>query len=465
MSLYLTLLLALVMPMNSMAFIDAFFSEDEKKEFTRPADFVDFKSDALSKEDKILVYVKSWLGKIKYSILVGNLERAKVEIYKFKDYGPGKKIQPMLERYLATIFFLEEEYSRSLEILNQPIMRLVENRKKVCHLKVLNMIILNITEGLQEEWSYCGTATDRFSSQNQAWLRAMVKLKTNKDSLEVSKLPFKGLRSLLYSKDHARVWLKLGLYLNQPDILYPFMRRLPSDYIADEEIRELMGMIYYRDGELVKSYQFIEDLNTPNVENIKGNLYLLQEKEELAFAQFKLALSMKQNSLNAFERILPLAWRLGRWQEGVKYSSDLKIYQSYKNLERVALKAAFLTQMRDFRKAIGEIRSQKFAYVAQMPLEMAQIMSYSNLMIGRGDDSLPYATLSCRKLDAVNCWTMYQLSTWDNFPNMIQSKQKLNIVDTQFLDDLKTYDADPIKEENYIEQKDIEELDRALSDS
>jgi ribosome modulation factor len=80
--------------------------------------------------------------------------------------------------------------------------------------------------------------------------------------------------------------------------------------------------------------------------------------------------------------------------------------------------------MRDFRKAIGEIRSQKFAYVAQMPLEMAQIMSYSNLMIGRGDDSLPYATLSCRKLDAVNCWTMYQLSTWDNFPNMIQSKTK-----------------------------------------
>jgi preprotein translocase subunit SecB len=95
-------------------------------------------------------------------------------------------------------------------------------------------------------------ATDRFSSQNQAWLRAMVKLKTNKDSLEVSKLPFKGLRSLLYSKDHARVWLKLGLYLNQPDILYPFMRRLPSDYIADEEIRELMGMIYYRDGEACK---------------------------------------------------------------------------------------------------------------------------------------------------------------------------------------------------------------------
>jgi hypothetical protein len=137
MSLYLTLLLALVMPMNSMAFIDAFSARMRRKEFTRPADFVDFKSDALSKEDKILVYVKSWLGKIKYSILVGNLERAKVEIYKFKDYGPGKKIQPMLERYLATIFFLEEEYSRSLEILNQPIMRLVETVRKFATLKFL----------------------------------------------------------------------------------------------------------------------------------------------------------------------------------------------------------------------------------------------------------------------------------------------------------------------------------------
>jgi hypothetical protein len=60
------------------------------------------------------------------------------------------------------------------------------------------------------------------------------------------------------------------------------------------------------------------------LKNIKGISIYLQEKEELAFAQFKLALSMKQNSLNAFERILPLAWRLGRWQEGVKYSSDLK---------------------------------------------------------------------------------------------------------------------------------------------
>ena len=76
---------------------------------------------------------------------------------------------------------------------------------------------------------------------------------------------------------------------------------------------------------LVKAFEYIEGLSSPNSENIRGNLFLAQKKYELAYAQFKLALKRKVNSQNSLERIIPISWMLKQWKDGLEYIDKLKV--------------------------------------------------------------------------------------------------------------------------------------------
>src|SRR5690606_9600805 len=99
--------------------------------------------------------------------------------------------------------------------------------------------------------------------------------------------------------DQLKVILKLAMYLNQESLVVDQIPELTVDQLQDPEVREIAGQIFFRTGSLARSYRFIEDLKSPNSENIKGNLYILRNKYELAYAQFKLSLEQKLNSQNA----------------------------------------------------------------------------------------------------------------------------------------------------------------------
>ncbi len=431
----------------------------DKKNFIRPQDEKDLRREKLLHVERVRLYVHERLGKIKYSIMMGNLERAKVEIMKIKDLGASQKLLPTLDRYLAIIYFLEEEYDRSLNILERPYFSLVENKKKICNLKIMNMIILDKKEGLQLEWDYCKSATSAHSKTDHAWVDAMLSMRLNENSIYVTQKPFDGLLSLLYSKEHAITWLKLALYLNEPEVMYPFISKMTSNFLVDDDIRELIGLIYFRDGKFADSYNFIEDLNTPNVENIKGNLYLLQKKYELAFAQYKLALTKKKNSLNALERAIPLAWKLKLWEEGIQLSQQLSRIKKDKSMERLALEASFYLMNEDYLGAMASVKQKDSALPSRMPLELTQIMTYSSLRLKQNEDIKLYSTLSCQKFDALYCWLMYQMTIWQDFPKTIEREERVLKNPKNFLNALKRRKKDPIKEEVFIEQRDIEEMD------
>src|SRR5690606_1361977 len=134
-------------------------------------------------------------------------------------------------------------------------------------------------------------------------------------------------------------------------VIIPKIPDFAPEVFQDKELRELIGFLYYREAELVKAYEFIEDLDTPNSENIKGNLYLAGKKYELAYGQFKLALNRKNNSQNALERITPVAWLLSQWEDGANYVEEIRFQDDAQRFRAKVLKTSFLTMAKKYKEA------------------------------------------------------------------------------------------------------------------
>ena len=200
--------------------------------------------------------------------------------------------------------------------------------------------------------------------------------------------------------------------------------------------------------------------NLSNAENIKGNLYVLRQKYELAYAQFKLALEKKQNSQNAMERILPLAWLLGDWEEGAKIAERV-IASPQTQVNKMTLISAFYTQKGDYAKAKDVLDSIVLRSRRGTEIDVTQLLSFVSLMQNRPDVIKKQAALSCAQFDMINCWLSFQMDQWDSFPLSIRRPDKMLV--KKDWEKLSQEDLDePLKETIYVNQLDIEELDDKL---
>ena len=281
-----------------------------------------------------------------------------------------------------------------------------------------------------------------------------------KPRIGLTKIPFKNIRLSSLNNDQLKIFLKLALYLNQEKLIEPELTDLDQMQIKDTEVRELIGQLYFRLGHFAKSYRFIEDLDSPNAENIKGNLYVLRQKYELAYAQFKLALEKKQNSQNAMERILPLAWLLGDWEEGAKIAERV-IASPQTQVNKMTLISAFYTQKGDYAKAKDVLDSIVLRSRRGTEIDVTQLLSFVSLMQNRPDVIKKQAALSCAQFDMINCWLSFQMDQWDSFPLSIRRPDKMLV--KKDWEKLSQEDLDePLKETIYVNQLDIEELDDKL---
>lgn len=398
------------------------------------------------------------LKKVKYYFLNGEIRLAKVYLTKLS--YTQTKLRPIIHHYLAILAFIESDFSKTYNHLSLPELQEVPNFGKICLLQILSEIVLNKTNDLESNWARCQNENaGDLRKKNLVWLETLVQLKSN-PKMGITKIPFTRLRVDALNGDELKVMLKLGLYLNQEEMLAKQMTNLTLDQLEDPEIRELSGQILFRTGSLAKSYRFVEDLKSPNSENIKGNLYILRNKYELAYAQFKLALEQKQNSQNAMERLLPLAWLLGDWEGGSKYTEQvIASPQTQKN--KLTLMAAFYMQKGDYQMADKIIESITQSSRRGMAIDVAQLGSFTALMQNRPDIIRKHASQSCSQYDLVNCWLQFQLSQWDTFPLSIRREDPIS--DKKEWEKLIKNDLNqPLKETVFINQLDIEEMDDKL---
>ena len=398
------------------------------------------------------------LKKVKYYLLNGETGLAQVHLSKLA--YTQTKLRPIIYRYLGMLAFIEGKFDKSYEYLGSKELQASGHFSKICTLKVLNQIVLSKINNLADEWERCQLENfAHFNAGNFVWIETLVQLKL-KPSVGLTKKPFKRIKLSSLNNDQLKIFLKLAIYLNQEALIEPQLAELDLLQLEDTETRELMGQIYFRMGSLAKSYRYIEDLSSPNAENIKGNLYILRTKYELAYAQFKLALEKKQNSQNAMERILPLAWLLGDWEEGAKIAERV-IASPQTQINKMTLVAAFLAQKGDFPKAKEVLETIVSRSRRGAEIDVTQLHSFTALMQNDQHATKKQAALSCSQFDMINCWLSIQMDQWDSFPLTIRRPDKIAV--KKNWEKLTEEDQnEPIKETVYVNQQDIEELDDKL---
>ena len=401
------------------------------------------------------------LKKAKYFLLNGKTQEAQLHLSKLA-YS-HTKLRPIIYRYLGVLSFIQGQYEKSQIYLSLPELNKYPELAKICTMQVLNQIVLDKIQNLAKNWERCQIMNAQgFKSINLIWLDTLVNIKID-HSEGVTEVPFRNVRLDALSMSDLKILLKLSIYLNQDSLLLPEVNRLQTQDFKDQELREILGHMYYRNGQLVNAYRFIEDLKTPNAETIKGNLYVLRGKYEVAYAQFKLALEIKQNSENALERLLPLSWILGDWQNGSIYAENLNA-DSRQMPHKLTLLTAFMVQRGEFEKAESILSHIAGQTGRGTHLDVTQLHAFTKLMRSKNAELARQANLSCQQYDLLNCWILYQTTQWQDFPFLVRRQGPIE--HTQKWKDLiiGQTEKSPLTETSYVNQLDIEELDDALID-
>ncbi len=397
------------------------------------------------------------LALIKFYMINGNLLKARslLQTTTF-DNNLSKTIKL---RYLAIISFILEEYETTIKILEDGNLQQFFNQNKTCQLKILSEIITKKNEEALQTWRTCKEASESYSQNDLFWLRTIIQLNQT-ESQGLTDQIFKQTTVENLNPNFLRLYLKLALYLNKQQLIIPRFKYFGNAPFEDVILRELIGLNYYRNGNLVQAYDVLNNLNTANAELFKGNLLLVQKLFEKAYAQFKLTLLRKSNSENALERLIPLSWKLGQYKDGIDYIQKVNADDDEK-IKQLTLLALFLTNDKKNISALETIQNILKLTNKGEALEVSQLKYVNKFLLKQTDQILIPLHNACTQKDGLACWLLIADGSWESFLDYIQEERnfedKLDIIDEYTTTVLPSF-----KEVELIEQKHIEELDEKM---
>lgn len=440
-------------------------SEEELREITFPNEdtlLEAFKESDLTRESNQRRIDLFNLQKAKFKIIGGDLKLAAFLLNRISD--KESSILAIKKRYMAMIYFIEGRFDKSIAELNDKSLASNDYITQTCLLRLINFMALNDLAGLKRESKACTYYTAKFSKNDQLWLDSMIKLKT-KDSAGLKKNLLTDAEYTMADDEMSRLWLKSGLYLNKEADLLELISLLPESSYESKRLREVIAFMYLRNGDSKKALSFVDDIDSANAENIKGNINLANKEYELAFGHFRLALQKKQDSTNALERAIPLAFILGQWSDGLSMLNNI----SNKNLDprkKDAVRIAFLIREKQFDLAQRELTLLKIAFQNAAPFEVNIMDTYVNLILGakeagfdkrKVEDS---AEKACKAFDGINCWMAMHYQSWGNLGKAIKRNEPTFTDKGLSIESLKEKQTiTPLIENKTIDQGDIEELD------
>lgn len=405
------------------------------------------------------------LLRAKYRLINGDLRMTKFYLNRIDD--KKRKLYPIKIYYQSLVSFIEGDFEQSLIHLKNNHLNDVFNYPKVCLLKLINYMAVNDTESINKEKNNCMFYTAKNSKNDQYWLDTMIKLKL-KDSAGVRKNILTDVEYTLSDDEMAKLWLKTGLYLNKEKSMLDLISLLPESSYQSKRLREIVAFMYLRSGKSSdhqKALAFIDDIDSANAENIKGNINLQNKEYELAFGHFRIALQKKQDSSNSLERAIPLAWILSQWTDGLTMLESTPNKKLDPRNVR-AIRIAFLIRDKKFEIAQKELTLLKIDFQHAPPFEVNIMDSYVALMMGATEKKFDRrkaeesSEKSCKDFDGISCWTSLQFIQWENLGKTIKRNEEI-ITDKELsiesLKEKKTHE--PLKEIQTVDQRDIEELD------
>lgn len=402
------------------------------------------------------------LQKAKFKLISGDLKQAEFFLNRISE--KESVVVGIKNRYLAIIYFINGRFYQSLAQLNSKKINTNNYYVQNCLLRLINFMAVNDVASMMREKDACQFYTAKYSRNDQEWLNSMIRLKAA-DMEGLKKSMGADIESALSTDEAARLWLKTGLYLNKEKDVLNLLTLLPESSYQSKKLREIIAFMYLRSGDTKKALSFIDDVDTANSENIKGNINLANKEYELAFGHFRLALQKKQDSTNSLERAIPLAWMLNQWNDGLMMLANI----SNRNLDprnSQALKIAFLIREKRYLEAQTELTLLKISFQNEPPYEVSIMDTYVNLMLGENDKAYDKrrveesAEKSCKAFDGMNCWVSLQYIQWENLGKTLKRNDAIYSDKSMTIDSLKERVAIlPLEEQKNIDQADIEELD------
>lgn len=394
----------------------------------------------------------------KYYIISGNLRRASHYLGTIHD--TDVVLGDIKKRYLSLIHFITGNYKESLKNISNRSSFKHTKYNLICTLKIINLLSLQRYQDFKNESEFCSRITIRYEKNNNFWVGKIADILRMADGdepiVEVDKADPK-----IYKNDsYTAMWFKLGLYLNKEEELIKYIPRLLGHSYLSKEIREVIGFLYHRIGRKKRAIDFVEDIDTSNAHNIRGNIHLENGKYKDAYESFKQALIKNNNSTNAIERTLPLTWYFKEWDYGLKLL-DWFSHGKSSYYKKLALASAFNIRKGDYGTARNQIDTISSYLKSDVPIEVDMMNGFLAIMLGEKMQAEIMTSKLCRKLDVLNCWIISQRLTWENFSQTI--KRNDTIFSSKYID-IEKYkqktDIVPLKENIVVDQKDIEELDK-----
>lgn len=407
----------------------------------------------------------------KWMLINGETKKAR-RYFEQIDLAQGE-LKELVQRYLSMIDFIQGEYETSLNRIEKSFFQRPEQFAQVCLQKILLRIITSPpiiksqdsrnSSQLEEDanrlrrlFTHCRFRNQDYTKNFNYWLDNLEKISFGETSTlrgaNISDAQF-----ILQSLDLVRIWLKTALLTNNEQLIDRHLDLVPEEFYRYRFFRELIGMYYYRMGDSDLALNFIEGIDTPNADNIRGNIQLEKKQYELAFGHFQLALQKKSNSRNALERSIPLAWILEQWDAGQEML--LRLLGDDKNsFEKEALNSAFHIQKKDYDIADRRLRFIQGHYLNQTPLLVDMMISHVALINKNTDRMVHFAQRACLRGEMISCWKLHQNIIWDAFNYTIDREE--NIHRSYDLDELRRpKKIAPLNDRPYVNQIDIEELD------
>lgn len=362
------------------------------------------------------------------------------------------------DRYRAVIALIEDDMVGAIRTLSHKDFDQIHLYPHICLMKVLALMAQPASRELQIELGRCREATESYTTNDHFWLDSLEKLKFQRER-ELRGTYLSDVNYLLSSNEIVRIWLKIGLYFNQEDLIMRHLSTMPQSIYNSPRARELLGMLYYRLGDYKMALEFTEGIESPTVENIRGNIELSERRHELAFGHFKLALGLKENSLNAIERALPLAWKLEQWADAHELLNKLIRPELDPRLIH-SLRTAILIKEQDYEYAQEYLTYLSRSYNHNFPLEIELMQMYVALRLGNSKLITSSSERACSRFDGIACWMAQSNMIWSNIgrtldrTDTIYSNQRWNLGQLK-----RKMEYEPLDEVPILDQRDIIELD------
>lgn len=393
----------------------------------------------------------------KLNLINGDLNKAKFHLNKINENR--SKIGPVKKRYLAIIAFIENDYRLTIKNLDELKDMPGSDSRSLCLIKLIALMGTNNLNAIKAEENNCLLDQEPFSPNELFWLSNMLNLfKKNKNALDRD-LKYNAER-ILTNDDIAKLWLKINLYLNREKDTLEIISKLPESSFASYQVRELIAFMQLREKKYNLAMNFIEDVDSVNAENIKGNIRVIEKAYELAFGHFKLALQKKSDSINALEKGIPLSWILNQWSDGIEMLKNISAGQIADPRTKEALEAAFNIRRGNIKIARDQLIQLRNKFQNQPPSEIRIMETFLSLKEKNKKSIESSSEEACKTFDGMACYLASQTINWNNLGILMTENDSTVLEANSVIEQLKTNPPKhQISEEVFIDQRDIEELD------